>query len=93
MRQRSYQEKNKLLSRIKGDVRSNLLYSPDLTPCNYHLFGPLKGDLGGDISLMMMNKWKQFLSGKKLNEIFMRMELENFSDGMKRGFKKLNAEQ
>ena len=22
-------------------------YSPDLAPCDYHLFGPLKQDLGG----------------------------------------------
>ncbi|EFN75276.1 hypothetical protein EAI_03099, partial [Harpegnathos saltator] len=24
------------------------LYSPDLSPCNFHMFGPLKEALGGE---------------------------------------------
>ena len=28
-------------------------YSPDLSPCDYHMFGPLKEALGGSVSTMM----------------------------------------
>ena len=39
-------------------------YSPDLSPCNYHLFGPLKKDLGG----------KKFSSEKEVQD-FVRVWL------------------
>lgn len=36
-----------LLRKFKWEVWRHPPYSPDLAPCDYHLFGSLKQDLGG----------------------------------------------
>ena len=38
---------SELLQQFKWEVWQNTPYSPDLAPCDYHLFSKLKTDLGG----------------------------------------------
>jgi len=37
----------KTLAQMYWTALEHLPYSPDLSPCNYHMFGPLKEKLGG----------------------------------------------
>ena len=48
-------------------------YSPDLTPSNYHLFGPMKKMLGGqkfasDDDVLARERWKQTVETATLQE-------------------------
>jgi hypothetical protein len=42
------------LLKLKWDVLPHPPYSPDLAPSDYHLFGPMKGFLGGMIFRKIM---------------------------------------
>jgi len=41
------------LAQMYWTVLEHPPYSPDLSPCDYHMFGPLKEALGGSVSMMM----------------------------------------
>lgn len=66
------------IEQLRWEVLPHPPYSPDLSPCDYHLFGPLKEALGG----------KKFKSNEEVMEavrIWLRMQPKNFfSSGIRK---------
>jgi len=53
------------------------LYSPDLSPCDNHMFGPLKEALGGSVSTMMSGSKTSCASGYRRVLHSVMQELKN----------------
>jgi hypothetical protein len=70
------------LLKLKWDVLPHPLYSPDLAPSDYHLFGPMKRVLGGkrfrnnDEVVAAVQIWIH----KQSKTCFLRLELRSFQN-------------
>ncbi|GBM73994.1 hypothetical protein AVEN_21147-1 [Araneus ventricosus] len=66
------------LTKIRWRVLEHQPYSPDLSPCDFHVFGSLKKALKGRLSTRTVKSCSLFDTGFKLSQIFTN---KIFTDG------------